>query len=285
MIYVSSTCIKARTIKESVTALAQAGFCNIELSGGTKYYPDYEKDLLELQDKYALNYQVHNYFPPPSLKPFVLNLATLNDDLYQQSIEHCKTAIMACKKFGSQKYGVHAGFLIDFHADEVGRKIGYRFLNNREKSLERLIKAWDILAEEANDEIDLYFENNVLSLTNAKTYAGENPFLLTDFEGYLEIKEKINFEILLDLAHLKVSANTLGLDFNEEAEKLMLLTDYIHASGNDGQHDQNLSLGGDNDILGILRRTELSNKTIVLEVYGRMSHIIESFDLVKSISE
>ena len=55
MIYVSSTCIKNKLIKESVEVLANAGFRNIELSGGTKFYTDYEKDLLFLQDKYSLN--------------------------------------------------------------------------------------------------------------------------------------------------------------------------------------------------------------------------------------
>ena len=62
MIYVSSTCIKNKLIKDSVESLALAGFTNIELSGGTRYYPDFEKDLLTLQDKYGLNYQLHNYF-------------------------------------------------------------------------------------------------------------------------------------------------------------------------------------------------------------------------------
>ena len=61
MIYVSSACVKVRKIKDSVLALAEIGFRNIELSGGTKYYPEIERDLMYLQDKYELNYQVHNY--------------------------------------------------------------------------------------------------------------------------------------------------------------------------------------------------------------------------------
>ena len=80
MIYISSSCIKAKTIKESVTILAEAGFKNIELSGGTQYYSSFETDLIKLQDKYGLNYQLHNYFPPPP-NHFVLNLASINKDI------------------------------------------------------------------------------------------------------------------------------------------------------------------------------------------------------------
>ena len=122
--------MKVETISESVTTLAEVGFKNIELSGGTKYYTNYENDLLRLQDKYALNYQVHNYFPP-SKKSFVLNLASMDDEICGQSIQLCKRAIRLSKKLGGMRYGVHAGFLIDIKPQEGGKKIGYRQLSDR----------------------------------------------------------------------------------------------------------------------------------------------------------
>ena len=76
MIYISTSCIKNnKKIKTSVEELAINGFSNIELSGGTEPYDQMEYDLLELKDKYNLNYRCHNYFPPP-IEPFVLNLAS-----------------------------------------------------------------------------------------------------------------------------------------------------------------------------------------------------------------
>ena len=124
MIYVSSSCIKANFIKESVSTLAEAGFKQIELSGGTEYYSDFEKDLLRLQDKFGLNYLIHNYYPPPQ-KHFVINLASLDSTIYERSIAHCKTAIDLSKKLGGGKYGIHAGFLINFRTEEIGQKITY----------------------------------------------------------------------------------------------------------------------------------------------------------------
>ena len=282
MIYVSSCSIKANSIKDSVAILAKEGIKNIELTGGTILYDDFESDLLELRDKYSLRYLVHNYFPPPP-EPFMLNLASLNDDLYEQSIEHCKRAINLCKKLGSQKYGVHAGFLIDFSTDEAGKKIGYRTLNDRNKSLVRFAEAWNMLVEEAGLDVKLYVENNVFSTTNAKTYDGENPFLVTDYESYLELHSSMDFNLLLDLAHLKVSVNSLGLSFKDEVNRLMPLTDYIHISGNDGQHDQNYGLDGDAEIKNVLNEVDFTGKTITLEVYDGMSSILKSIEMLDSI--
>jgi sugar phosphate isomerase/epimerase len=282
MIYVSSCCVKSNSIKDSVSILAENGISNIELTGGTKYYDNYVEDLLRLRDKHSLNYTVHNYFPPPP-QHFMLNLASLDDELYKQSIEHCKLAISLCKQLGSNKYGVHAGFLIDFSTDEAGKKISYRVLNDRNKSLVRFSEAWDILVEEAGMDVKLYVENNVFSKTNAKTYDGENPFLLTDYESYLELDDNMDFNLLLDLAHLKVSVTSLGLSFKNEVNRLIPLTDYIHISGNDGLHDQNLGLEGDEELKSILCNSDLTGKIITLEVYDGMSSILQSIETIQSI--
>jgi len=282
MVYVSSTCAKAETINEAVTTLAEDGYKNIELSGGTNYYEGYKNDLLRLQDKHSLNYLVHNYFPPP-MEPFILNLASLDDDLYKKSINHCKLAIKLSKKLGSKKYGIHAGYLLDFPSSEAGKRIAYRSLNNRRKALNRFCEAWDIVTDIAGQDVQLYIENNVFSKTNSITYNEENPFLFTDYEGYLELKEKIDFRVLLDLAHLKISANSLGLSFKGELKNLLPLTDYIHLSGNDGLHDQNLGLESDPEIVSVLAGCNLNGKSVTLEVYGDTKSLMGSFKTVQEI--
>ena len=120
--YVSSACLKHEKIKDSVEELARNGFKNVELSGGTKYYRGYEEDLLGLKDQYDLNFLLHNYFPPPK-EDFILNLASLNDAIYQKTLDHCERAILLARKLGSKKFGLHAGFFIDFAAKEVGKNI------------------------------------------------------------------------------------------------------------------------------------------------------------------
>lgn len=56
MIYVSSACIAKKKIGEVIDTYVQNGIKEIELSGGTQYYPDIERDLSEKQKKYGLQY-------------------------------------------------------------------------------------------------------------------------------------------------------------------------------------------------------------------------------------
>jgi len=281
MIYISSSCVKNNTIKESVLELAQEGYKNIEISGGTKYYDGYVNDLLDLKDNYNLNYLLHNYFPPPQ-EPFILNIATLNDELYQKSIDHCLSAVNLCKLLGSKKYAIHAGFLIDFTPEEAGKKISLRKVNDRNVAIERFANAWGTITEAAAEDVTLYIENNVYSQTNYATYEGNNPFLLTDYDGYLELSEKINFTVLLDLAHLKVSCHTLKLDFLSQSSQLMQQTDYFHVSGNDGLHDQNHGIEHDMDVIRFLENCDLSGKTLTLEIYNGLDSIHSSFEKLEA---
>ena len=280
MIYISSACCRFKTIKKSITAIAEAGFGNIELSGGTQYYAEYENDILRLQDKFNLNYQVHNYFPPPS-KHFVLNLASLDENIQRQSVHLCKNAIKLSKKLGGKRYGIHAGFLIDFKPKEAGNKIDLREIYNSKKAITRFNEAWKEICGEADGEIDLYVENNVFSSTNFKTYSGNNPFLLSDYQGYIELKEQADINLLLDLAHLKVSTKSLGLDFDDEVRKMLPLTNYIHLSENDGFHDQNKKLEHDSNILNCLHDFDFANGTLVIEVYEGLEQVKSTYRVLQ----
>jgi len=283
MIYVSSACVKARKIKDSVLALAETGFRNIELSGGTKYYPEIESDLMYLQDKYELNYQVHNYFPPPE-KPFVLNLASLDDNIRERSIQLCKKAIKLSSKLGGKHYGVHAGFFIDLQPNEAGKKIKTKKISSRNHSFKNFAESWKIISEEADGKVTLYLENNVLSSTNAKTYFGRNPLMLTDYQSYLELKQHMNFKLLLDVAHLKVSANSLDMNFERELKYLLNESSYIHLSDNNGLQDQNKPFVNNSSLFKKLKNYNFLNKNITLEIYDDLEKIISSYDLIKVLT-
>jgi len=279
-IFISSSCVKHKRIKDSVIDLAEAGFKNIELSGGTEYSDNYEYELLKLQDKYAINYLVHNYFPPPT-KHFMLNLSSLDDQLYRRSIELCAKAIDLCKKLGCKKYGVHAGFLIDFLPSEAGKKISLKRVNNLQDAYLRFNNAWQILKKRAGSELTLYVENNVFSKTNKETYPKNNPFLVTDFQSWLGFSNNVDAKLLLDFAHLKVSCKTIGLDFGTEVDLLFDFTDYFHISGNDGLHDENRTILDDIDMITVLDGYSWKGKTITIEVYDNLDILRQNFDFLQ----
>ena len=276
MIYVSSSCVKNTKIKDSVEELAINGFKNIELSGGTEYYDNFENDLLELKERYNLNYRCHNYFPPPR-KPFVLNLASLNDETFQMSFDHLQQVIALSNRLGADKFAFHAGFFIDIKLNEIGKKLSRDNLFDEKEAIERFCNAYSVIKKQAKN-VSLFIENNVFSKTNADTYDGENPFMMTNFNEYKSLKEKIDFNLLLDVAHLKVSAKTLRLDWEEEFENMISVSSYIHVSDNDGFHDLNNQLTKTSSLLTMLEQSNTKNKDFTLEVYDGMSAIKKSHE-------
>lgn len=282
MIYVSSAASTKKRIGEAVRELAELGFANIELTGGTKYYDGYQEDLQKLKEEFNLNYLLHNYFPPPD-QPFVLNLASLNDDIYRKSIEHGLRAIALSQKLGARKLGFHAGFLIDIRVKEIGQKLTKDRLFNKDQAIDRFCQAFSLLKNEASDAVKLYVENNVFSQSNARTYECENPFMITHYDDYLELKKLMNFNLLLDVAHLKVSATSLGLNFEKELAEMMVISDYIHLSENDGLHDLNQGFLDNSETLQKLKRYNFKQKTLTLEIYNEIANMNANYRAIKNM--
>ena len=119
MIYVSSAGIKNQPAWKTCVDLYNHGINNIELSGGC-YDADQLTNLKKFKNK--INFQIHNYFPPPA-EPFVFNLASLSPDIIKRSLDHVETALQFSLELDCQRYSFHAGFLIDPQVSELGRSI------------------------------------------------------------------------------------------------------------------------------------------------------------------
>ena len=280
--YISSSCVKHEKILGSIRELNSVGIRAIELSGGTKPYTDMETDLVQMK-KEGVDLMLHNYFPPPQ-EDFVLNLGSSNKQIYHKSKEHCKRAIDLSIKLGSTKYAFHAGFFIDIKVSEIGKKLGHSKLTDKSLSFDRFCSAYEELKILAGNDVQLYVENNVFSRSNKETFDGENPLMFTDLESYLELKNKVDFIPLLDVAHLKVSTKSLEKDFEKELTELSRLTDYIHISDNDGTHDTNGYFDNESPLASQLAKLEWHNKTVTLEVYEDLDLVLGSRDNFQGIA-
>ena len=281
MIYVSSSCSKQKKIGAAIRELAEHGFQNIELSGGTEYYEGYEDDISDLKEKYNLNYLVHNYFPPPK-ENFVLNLASLDDAIYEKSLAQLRKAIRLTRLLGAEKFGFHAGFYVDISVNEIGKAISARHLCNTKQAYERFCRGFNLIKSESKG-IEIYIENNVYSKTNFNTYGLQKPAMLISPEEYRELQQHIDFKLLLDVAHLYVSSRSLGFDFNSHLDQMIMETDYVHLSDNDGWHDQNAEFISDSKLLDRIKKKHLKDKTITLEIYTGIDGLKASFDYIAAI--
>lgn len=280
MIYVSTACLKNFATIDAVELLQKNGIRNIELSGCTNDLEDFDV-LIEAKSKYDLNYICHNYFFSTK-EDFVLNLASLDDDIYQKTLAYFKNAIKLSNKLNSEKYGLHAGFFIDINVAEIGNKLKQKTLSDKDKLMQRFCYGFNILKKEAQG-LELYIENNVISCGNLKTFNETNPLMLTNYEEYTELKKHISFKLLLDVGHLKVSANSLNLSFEDELDKLIGFSDYLHLSDNDALSDQNKYLTDNGNLLKLLKSYDLRNKIITLEIDGDCKNIKDSYNLMEML--
>lgn len=275
MIYVSTSSIKTQKIGKSIEVLAESGFRNIELSGGTDYYEGFEEDIFLLKSKYSLNYILHNYFPPPK-EHFVSNLASLNDELYKRSMDNLINAILLSKELRSPCFGLHAGFLLDLEVAELGHPFTGKKLFDREKGIQRFCSGFRKLEEIANGQLDLYIENNVL--TAAKN-ADKKPLMLVTHEDYIVLKKEIKFNLLFDIGHLKISSKTLSLDFKSQAKAMAKSAKYYHLSDNNGLIDKHLEISEKSDIWGLIKSFINKDSIITLEIKG-LDELRRTHDIV-----
>lgn len=283
-IYVSSSCVNHRKIKDSVVALVEQGFRNIELSGGTHTYDQMEQDLIDLKQKYQLSYRCHNYFPPP-VSHFVLNLSSADPVERGVAIKHIQSAIQLSERLEAKKLGIHAGFRMQPKVSELGQAIGKSQLLDEAAATQLFVEAWLKLSQQAETAgVEIYIENNVLSAANYKTFAA-NPFLATDYDSIQHLLGLTKSRLLLDVAHLKVSCYSLGLNFSEQLAALIQCSDYIHLSDNNGMADTNKGLQPDSELLDILSSVPLQGKTFTLEVYDGATSLSRSYQLINSLLE
>ena len=281
MLYVSSSCIEREKISETVHEYAECGIKNIELSGGTKYYSGWEEDLLILKNKYHLNYVFHAYFPPPEYD-FVINLAAYPDGLGKKSLQFYLDNIPVMRRLGCGVLSIHAGFFVEVSAAAIGKDIGMDRIYDRALAEKHFIENYLYLEQETRRKgIKLLLENNVLSKRNYENFNRENYFMLTDFQEYDCLNQKMPFKLLLDLGHLNVSCHTLGLDYEWQAEQLMKKAEWIHISDNSGTVDEHRIVDENSVILKQLLRNQVSDIPITMETKGSLHEVVKNYEMLR----
>lgn len=237
MIYTSTGGVHDKPAWDTCKKYLETGINNIELSGGI-----YDSRMLSMLNQLILsaNFQIHNYFPPPK-HPFVFNLASLNKDTSKLSINHTIKAIQLATDIGQSVYSFHAGYLLDPNVNELGKKIYKRKIYERDISINVFLEIVNKLAVTASRYgVELLIENNVLSMNNYNEF-GLNPFIMVDPNECVYVMKNTpdNVNMLVDVAHLKVSSNSLNYN---PVDMFLLCEPWIkayHFSDNNGLSDTN----------------------------------------------
>lgn len=186
------------------------------------------------------SFLIHNYFPPPQ-DPFVLNLASNDREILDKSLILCRQAIDVGAKLGIPFYSVHSGFSVD----PLPEKLGKGLLDLPRFSLGQAYNIFrgsvDALADYAREKgLRLLLENNVISEMNVVENRNEL-FLMCGIEDFMRFDQDFpqdNVGFLLDVGHLKVSANSLGYDKFKAIDFIADRVEAFHLHDNNGLDDQ-----------------------------------------------
>ena len=271
MIYVSTGGFKDMRPTEAIRFLNKNGINKIELSGGK-----FEKNLSFKLKKLNTNYfSIHNYFPIPK-KPFVINIASLNNRINQKSMKQLMKGINLANKLKLKFFSFHAGFYLDPRPKNLGNKLKNLKLFSKPKSeskfysnLKKLIKY------SKKKQIKIFIENNVITKKNFNLF-NSNPLMLCSYNDLKKIRKKFSSDdlgFLLDIGHLKVSSKTLKKNFYKELKKIVPLSDALHLSENNGLVDSNNPLNGSSKIWKILKK---QYDFVTLEIYKKNAVILKN---------
>jgi ribosomal protein S18 acetylase RimI-like enzyme/sugar phosphate isomerase/epimerase len=243
MTYGISTLAFHESNKERIVELAKENEWIIEFSSS---FP-FQKDMIDFFVRLDIKRLAHNYFPAPR-DPFVINLASTNDEIRHRSIDHCIQGLRLTKKCGAPCFSAHAGFCIDPDPHQLGKRLEINVELDRELNWKYFIDSVRIVLFEAEQlGLSFFIENNVTSKFNLRK-DGKEVLFCSRPEEMIKLVEEIasdRFGLLLDTAHLKVSSRTFDFDMNQAVEKIKPFVKYIHHSDNDGDKDTNESIRND----------------------------------------
>ena len=221
----------------AISILLDAGIRSIELSGGTPQ-ERLLADVLAFRSRAVL--QVHNYFPPAD-PSFVFNLASSDEGIRGRTISCMKGAMELSASVGAERYGVHAGFLVDPPVSFLGRTWESLERTDLAVAQAHFVDSVVVLQEQAERiGIELLIENNVLT-RGTRDEGGDDVLLMASAEQICEIMPRLPARVglLMDVAHLKVTAATLGFDKVAALEATSRFVRGYHLSDNDGMSDSN----------------------------------------------
>ncbi|EAR02775.1 GNAT family N-acetyltransferase [Maribacter sp. HTCC2170] len=276
-----STLAFHKNSREEIVDQARENNWTIEFSSS---FP-FQEDMVDFFIGTDIKRLAHNYFPAPK-EPFVINLASANEEIRKCSIEHCIQGLQLSKKCGAKFFSAHAGFCIDPDPYELGKQLDVNVSIDRDLNWKLFLDSVQIILSEA-ERLNLTFliENNVTAKFNLRD-DGQEVLFCSRAEEMIKFVKEISsnrFGLLLDTAHLKVSSQALNFNMEDAVDKITPFVKYLHHSDNDGERDTNESISTNYWFLSKMRNFEdcihilevknidtvqIKNQLNLLEIHG-----------------
>lgn len=264
-LFVSTTCFKDMTpLSDVLEKFKGSSFKNLEL--GSNHI--HEKNYVEMLKRYDYRYLVHNYFPIPE-NEFVLNLATINDEIRSRSIEHGLKAIELTHEIGGELYTIHPGFLADpISKNQDSNNYDFVFGDTSnaqslyEASYERMLDALEKLSRRASElKVKLAIETEG-SFNKSDILMMQRPEEYTRFFNHFKPEE---IRINLNVGHLNLASRKFGFSQEDFCKLVSPYVEAVEMSHNEGVNDDHAPVREDGWYWELLKKTDLNGKIQIFE--------------------
>lgn len=231
--YSTSSLSKNFSFPEILRIYNKLGIKNVEL--GVCF--DSTLNAQELIKRYDFNYIVHHLFPPPKI-PFIVNLASENNAILKRSLVQMENSIDFCQENNISLLSFHSGFRSD---PDSHFKFNFKKISDYEISFNIFVDSLKEIVDFAEErDVNVAIENNVLVEQNVNN--GRNDILLMcELWEYQKLFKNSNLRkigLLIDLGHLKITANSLNFDADEFIYSLKDKVYALHIHENNGTLDE-----------------------------------------------
>jgi len=255
MIFVSTSYFKERrSVKLVLNECSKAAIKNIELGAAHQYEDGIVDFLKKYKKEHGAEFTIHSYFPPEK-KPVIVNLASQNPEILSKSMSSVKKSIDTAKEIKARLYSFHAGFRVD--PEGLGKPLERKNIASYEDAYNTFVNSVDEICSYAKSrDVKVAMEPNVMS--NYNLISGKNELLLMcelhEIKMFLDDLKHKNLGILLDLGHLKVTANNLKFDREEFINGVKDRVLGLHVHDTDGFTDAHRPLKANSWVLEVLNR-------------------------------
>lgn len=228
----------------------------------------YEDSLVDKLSKVPARFLVHNYFPPPK-EPFVVNVASLNEQIRQRSIEHILSSITFCAEIGATLYTFHPGFLSDPDGPStLSSNYDFRFRSEKlcsdmyEAAFERFIDAVYLIVAHARSlgvQVAVESQGSVSKRAHVFLQAPD------EFDFFLSRVPDPSIGINLNLGHLNLAANVFGFDRLELVSRISRRIVAMEVSHNEGVEDEHRPLVDGAWYWSVVSDPKFSHVPVILE--------------------
>jgi sugar phosphate isomerase/epimerase len=273
-LYVSTSCLPTYRYIERLNILKKQNVDAVELG----YCPAQSVNLESVIEEFPFDFIAHNYFRPVP-DEFVVNLASPDNEIRQRSVSYVKDGIDFCARHSIERYTVHAGFRIDPDTDF---QFETKEMPSLSTSMETFIHSLErVLQYAETQDVQVGVENNVVRSHHIND--GSPVVLLSNPEEVAMLLDRVDVDLLLDIGHLNVAANTLDFDRERFLNIVAPHVRSIHLHTNDGTTDQHKSVGPEDWALSVWDRFS-GVETTVEAHFNESTALIQHLSFVRSHS-